>query len=54
MFLSSDSHIFWSDSLADDPGHPAAIELGTACISSPHHGAPPGAVRQEPNGFALA
>jgi Phosphodiesterase/alkaline phosphatase D len=35
IFLSGDSHSFWLNDLADDDGHPAGIEFGTAGISSP-------------------
>jgi alkaline phosphatase D len=35
IFLTGDSHSFWANSLKDDAGRPAGIELGTAGITSP-------------------
>lgn len=35
VFLSGDSHSFWTNNLADAQGRPAGIEFGTAGISSP-------------------
>lgn len=35
VFLSGDSHSFWTNDLADAQGRPAGIEFGTAGISSP-------------------
>jgi len=35
VFLSGDSHSFWTNDLADAQGNPAGIEFGTAGISSP-------------------
>lgn len=35
VFLSGDSHSFWTNDLADADGRPAGIEFGTAGISSP-------------------
>ncbi|EJL35012.1 alkaline phosphatase [Novosphingobium sp. AP12] len=35
VFLSGDSHSFWTNDLADAKGRPAGIEFGTAGISSP-------------------
>ncbi|MFC0205861.1 alkaline phosphatase D family protein [Novosphingobium soli] len=35
VFLSGDSHSFWTNALADAAGRPAGIEFGTAGISSP-------------------
>lgn len=35
IFLTGDSHSFWTNSLKDAAGRPAGLELGTAGISSP-------------------
>lgn len=35
IFLTGDSHSFWANSLKDDAGRPAGLELGTAGITSP-------------------
>jgi alkaline phosphatase D len=35
VFLSGDSHSFWTNDLSDAAGRPAGIEFGTAGISSP-------------------
>ncbi len=35
IFLTGDSHSFWANSLIDQAGRPAGVELGTAGITSP-------------------
>ena len=35
IFLTGDSHSFWANSLKDDAGRSAGLELGTAGVSSP-------------------
>ena len=35
LFLTGDSHSFWTNRLRDDSGKPMGLELGTAGISSP-------------------
>ncbi|WP_235037817.1 MULTISPECIES: alkaline phosphatase [unclassified Novosphingobium] len=38
LVLAGDSHAFWANNLADDQGHPVAVEFGTSSITSPSFG----------------